>query len=207
MTMNEMLWGNYTNRKFRNIFPNYESFENTYLSDCPELLPKNFKPDQNNHYPDIKLTYILLLSYYGNSTVANDDENQFKFKLFSTIFRYGPTWKMRTDIQDKLRAINLDDDSWREGGFNILNTSVNPSTQPANNSEQILETINQQNTSRYKKGKLAAYGELYALLKTDVVGEYIDKFKKLFLQVVEPQLPLWYVTNLTNTEEDDNDLE
>lgn len=37
------------------------------------------------------LLYYLLYAKYGNSPIANRDENQFKYKVFGTIFQYGPT--------------------------------------------------------------------------------------------------------------------
>ena len=47
-------------------------------------------------YEDIK-------AKYGNNPIANKDINQFKYKLFSTVFMYGPTWAKRLDIQKILR--------------------------------------------------------------------------------------------------------
>ena len=35
--------------------------------------------------------YYLLYARYGNTPIANYDENQFKYKVFSIIFQYGPT--------------------------------------------------------------------------------------------------------------------
>ena len=43
--------------------------------------------------------YYLLYAKYGNSPIANFDENQFKYKIFTIIFQYGPTWEKRLDIQ------------------------------------------------------------------------------------------------------------
>ena len=51
------------------------------------------------------LLYYLLYSKYGNSPIANRDENQFKYKVFGTIFSYGPTWEKRLDIQSTLRGL------------------------------------------------------------------------------------------------------
>ena len=47
--------------------------------------------------------YYLLYGKYGNTPIANYDTNQFKYKLFSVIWQYGPTWEKRLDIQKKLR--------------------------------------------------------------------------------------------------------
>ena len=35
--------------------------------------------------------YYLLYAKYGNTPIANYDENQWKYKMFSVIFQYGPT--------------------------------------------------------------------------------------------------------------------
>ena len=51
------------------------------------------------------LLYYLLYAKYGNSPIANRDENQFKYKVFGTIFQYGPTWQKRLSIQETLRGL------------------------------------------------------------------------------------------------------
>lgn len=38
-----------------------------------------------------KTLYLLLYGRYGNNPIANQDVNQWKIKLFSVIFQYGPT--------------------------------------------------------------------------------------------------------------------
>ena len=35
--------------------------------------------------------YYLLYARYGNNPIANYDEEQFKYKIFSIVFQYGPT--------------------------------------------------------------------------------------------------------------------
>lgn len=53
--------------------------------------------------------YYLLYAKYANNPIANYDENQFKYKVFSIIFQYGPTWEKKLSIQDTLRGLQLDD--------------------------------------------------------------------------------------------------
>lgn len=53
--------------------------------------------------------YYLLFAKYGNSPIGNRDEEQFKYKVFSVVFQYGPTWEKRLAIQTNLRALSLDD--------------------------------------------------------------------------------------------------
>ena len=53
--------------------------------------------------------YYLLYARYGNTPIANYDENQWKYKMFSIIFQYGPTWEKRLDIQNTLRGLQIAD--------------------------------------------------------------------------------------------------
>lgn len=53
--------------------------------------------------------YYLLYARYGNTPIANYDENQWKYKMFSIIFQYGPTWEKRLDVQNTLRGLQISD--------------------------------------------------------------------------------------------------
>ena len=143
--------------------------------------------------------YYLLYARYGNNPIANRDTNQFKYKILSIIFQYGPTWEKKLDIQTKLRDIT--DDDLLKGSKAIYNAALNPSTTPTTSSLEELTYINSQNTTNYKKSKMDAYSQLLELLETDVTGEFINKFKICFKQFVAPEKPLLYVSE--EDEEDD----
>ena len=53
--------------------------------------------------------YYLLYARYGNTPIANYDEEQWKYKIFSIVFQYGPTWEKRLDIQNTLRGLQISD--------------------------------------------------------------------------------------------------
>ena len=177
------LYGNFRARTFSDIFDSFDvfetEFENTVFSaDIGEI--------------NLDLVYYLLYARYGNSTIASSDENQFKYKLFSTIFMYAPAWAKRLEIQKSL--IGLTEDEILTGSTAIYNQALNPSQAPTTQTLEELTYINQQNTTKYKKSKLEGYAILEELIKTDVTEEFIGKFKKLFITVVEPDYPLWYRT-------------
>lgn len=149
--------------------------------------------------PDnVSLVFYLLYARYGNNPIANRDINQWKMKIFSVIFQYGPTWQKRLDIQNKLRAIS--DDDLLKGSKAIYNNALNPSTAPSTASLEELTYINSQNTTNYKKSKMDAYAQLIELLEVDVTEEFLNKFKKCFKVFVAPERPLIYVTE-TDEEE------
>ena len=63
----------------------------------------------SNNPDNVSLVFYLLYARYGNNPIANLDVNQWKFKMFSVIFQYGPTWEKRLAIQETLRGLNLED--------------------------------------------------------------------------------------------------
>ena len=154
-------------------------------------------------HDNVSRTFYLLYAKYGNNPIANNDINQFKFKVFGVIFQFGPTWEKRLDIQEKLRGLSESD--LMTGNRAIYNSALNPATSPSTSSLEELQYINSQNTTNYKKGKMEAYAQLWDLLDTDVTGEYIDKFKICFKQFVAPENPLLYVTDAEEVEEDEGE--
>lgn len=251
--------------------------------------------------------YYLLYARYGNTPIANYDENQFKYKIFSVIFQYGPTWEKRLEVQGLLRQMSLDDmtieavtatsstaiasttasgsttanlsRNYNEAGTNtgtvgnvssssttasndsntstsgdaedIKNHAFNPGTAPSTTAYAPLSYINEQNAAKnvtsgsttasgtaltdvsttatttnnlansttgtlsdantstnatnsseessntglttMSVGKLKGYERLLDLLKSDVTGEFISKFKLCFKQFVMPERTWIYV--------------
>lgn len=144
--------------------------------------------------------YYLLYARYGNSPISNMDENQAKFKLFSIIWQYGPTWEKKLAIQANLRQ--LSDAELREGALSIYNHAFNPSTDPSTASETELDYINEQNTTRQKRSRVGAYMELWQALSTDVTADFLKRFDVCFKQFVGPEKFMYYISD---EEDDDND--
>ena len=156
----------------------------------------------NNSLKDEEATTLFYLLYakYANNPIANYDVNQFKYKMWSIIFQYGPAWAKKLDIQNKLRE--LTDDDIRLGSKAIYNHAFNPSTDPSTASLEELTAINEQNTTNFKKSKLDAYTQLWSIIVTDVTNLFIKKFEPLFKQFVTPERTWIYETNLVDEDED-----
>ena len=135
--------------------------------------------------------YYLLYGRYGNSTIASSDTNRFKYRLWSIIFQYGPTWEKKLDIQSKLR--NLTEAELETGSKAIYNRAENAQTDPSTNALSELPYINEQNTTGYKKSKMDRYAQLYGLLEDDVTDSFLKRFEKLFKIVAMPEDPLLYI--------------
>lgn len=182
----DSVYGNYRTRKFADIWPSADAFIQDYQASA---IPQKLK------VADATTLYYLLYARYGNSSIANSDENQFKYKIFSTIYIGGATWAKKQEIQDKLREMTEDD--ILAGTKAIYNHAFNPQTAPTTDTVDELEYINEQNTTKYKKSKLDGYALLWAILNDGVTETFLREFRYHFLVVVEPQLPLWYVTDIS----------
>lgn len=155
----------------------------------------------NNSLSDGKATTLFYLLYakYANNPIANLDVNQFKYKMWSIIFKYGPAWEKKLDIQNKIRE--LTEDEIRLGSKAIYNHAYNPSTEPSTASLEELTAINEQNTTNYKKSKVDAYMALWQIVVSDVTEAFIKKFEPLFKQFVTPERTWIYVQELEDDEE------
>lgn len=163
----------------------------------------DFVDDMNSCGIPAKLTgayarvlFYLLYARYGNSPIANTDVNQFKYKLFSVIFQYGPAWEKRLEIQDRVREIG--EEELLSGGKSIHNHAYNPGQAPSTASLQELTHINEQNTEIRRRSLVDAYRNLWDLIKTDVTEEFLDKFQYLFKTFVLPENPILFVSEEDN---------
>ena len=171
-------------KKFTDIYPDYATFETDYTGS-----PLNGAITNDN----LEILYYLLYAKYGNSYITNMDENQFKFKLFSIIWKYGPTWEKKLEIQGNLRE--LDEDDILIGASAIYNHAFNPETTPTTQDRTELDYINEQNVTKYTKTQMDAYGQLWSLLATDVTEDFLNRFAVLFKKFISP------VTYLYESEE------
>lgn len=187
----------YDTKLFCEIFDNAADFvteyKNSGLYDATSGHLNNSLSDR-----DATTLFYLLYARYANNPIANFDENQFKYKVWATIFQYGPAWAKKLDIQTKLRE--LTDDEIRLGSKAIYNHAYNPSTDPSTASLEELTAINEQNTTNFKKSKIDGYMGLWQLVVSDVTNEFIKKFEKLFKAFVTPERTLIYVQELEDEE-------
>lgn len=185
-------YGGYRTRTFTEIFTAEGDEGATYEEFARILAETPFAAKLAD--VNTELLFYMLYARYGNSHIAFSDENQFIFALFTMVFQYGPTWAKRLHIQEQLRAIK--DEDLMLGGKAIYNHGYNPSTAPSTSTLEELTTINEQNTTNYKKSKMEGYAILMELLDTDVSEEFLTRFRKLFIKVLAPDRPLLYETTI-----------
>ena len=183
------LYGSYRQKRFTDVYESVEDFLADYKNcGIPTTISDN----------SAQTLFYLLYGSYGNDIVASSDINRFKYKLFSIIFQYAPTWEKQLEIQTKLRGLTEND--IRLGSRQIYNTAQNPSTEPSTDTTDELQYINNQNVTKNQRGVLEGYATLLSLLRTDVTQEFLNRFRKLFLTIVQPEEPLLYITEVDNND-------
>lgn len=185
--MNNDLYGSYLTKTFCDVWGDAESF----ITDVKEsgMFTVNALSDTS-----LTTIYYLLYAKYGNSHIANSDENQFKYRVYSILFTQGAAWEKRVEIQQTLRQMS--EDELRKSSTNINNHSYNPATPPATSSDEALPYIDAQDQNHKVKSRIEGYATLLTLLEDDITTQFIDSFKPLFISFVLPQVPLWYTTEL-----------
>lgn len=172
--------------RFVDVFEKYSDFETAY-----KATPfKDAITDEN-----LEILYYILYARYGNSSITNFSENQFKYKLFNIIWQYGPTWEKRLTLQADIRALSNDD--ILKGATVVYNHAFNPSTEPSTQTQYELPFINDQNVTKYDKTQMDAFTQLWDLLVSDVTEEFVARFKPLFKKFISPYTDL-FVTDKEN---------
>lgn len=182
MMNNNNPYGRYRTKLFTDIWPDAKSFLDDFTASGLAI----------SNTTNVEVAYYMLYARYGNSHIANLDENQFKYRVFTIFYQYLPTLNKKMDIQDKLRSLELNSDDLFEGARVIYNHSYNPSTAPSTNTTTELETINDQNVTKNRRSKLDGYSFLYGMLEDDLWAKFVDRFKKLFITIVQPGKPLLF---------------
>ena len=136
--------------------------------------------------PNLEILYYLLYAKFGNSFITNLDENQWKFKVFSTIWKYGPAWEKKLEIQANLKELDINSEDFLKGAKAIYNKALNPETNPTTAALEELTYINEQNTTNYKKSKMDALTQLWNLIATDVTESFLERFAPLFKKIWNP---------------------
>ncbi len=190
----------YSTNIFTDIYPDATTFISDYKNNgIPYQYTVGTTTYQTLTDTNVEALFYLLYARYGNSPLANRDITQFKYKLFSIIFQYGPAWQKELEVQRKI--MNLSEDDIRLGSKAIYNQALNPQTEPSTAALSELTYINQQNTTNYKKSPLEGYAILMELLKKDVTEEFINKFGRCFKKFVSNERPIIYVTEEEEDEE------
>jgi hypothetical protein len=165
----------YNTKTFTEVFDTYSDFKTEYTSTqkFPMVIDAT---DTESHVSNLQILYYLLYAKYGNSPIANYDENQFKTKMGAIIWQYGPTWEKKVEIQSTLRSLTenqiktgisraisntgtvgtsgsntYNNLTSTDSGQDIHNHAYNPATDPTTQTTIELNYINEQHVDKFGK--------------------------------------------------------
>lgn len=185
----------YSTKTFADVWPSLADFSAAWADYLNAVAPVSGSPFIDSDEEAIPQVYYLLYARYGNNPIANDDEHQWAYKIFSVMFAYGPTWERKLGVQATLRG--LTEDELMEGAKGIFNHSYNPSTAPTTDTMDELTTINEQTVNKTRRSRIDAYGALWDILRANPTEDFLRQFKPCFKVYVGYEWPTVYV------EEDD----
>lgn len=170
--------GRVLNPKFKEIFKTPVEFRNSFKASL--IYPSSAL------FPDTYIDQLFghLQAYYYNSQIASSDVAQFKLKLFSIMATDGIIWCKKQEVLNKL--LTLTEDEIRDGGLSWQNMAMNPGDfqDGKMGSDEFLDFIQNQNTFKKTNSKLDALS-VYTYALHNSTKAFIDKFKKLFMTVVD----------------------
>lgn len=173
----------YSTKILTDIWGNASDFVTDFKA-CPFYVATTYTDDNLNEL------YYLLYARYGNAAIAGFDENQWKYRMYTTIHSYMPTYLQKAKIQADLRALGLD--VIKDGGQTINNHAVSPTDPISTDSDTILTYINDQVVGNVRLSDLEGYVKKYNVLDDTIIDEFLNKFRDLFIKITYPQFPLLY---------------
>ena len=174
-------------KTFNQVWKDYNLFKTDYDASPFTGAIHEGEVIQDKTMPDnLEIVYYLLYAKFGNSFITNLDENQWKFKVFSTIWKYGPAWEKKLDIQAELKKLDITSKDFLQGAKAIYNKALNPETEPSTAALTELNYINEQSTTNYQKSKMDALTQLWNLIATDVTDSFLERFAPLFKRIWNP---------------------
>ena len=176
-------------KTFNQVWKDYNLFKTDYDASSfagaiheGEIVEGKPEPMPDN----LQILYYLLYAKFGNSFITNLDENQWKFKVFSTIWKFGPTWEKKLEIQAELKGLDIKSKDFLKGARAIYNKALNPESDPSTAALEELNYINEQTATNYEKSKMDALTQLWSLIVTDVTERFLERFTPLFKKIWNP---------------------
>jgi len=178
--MFESQYGLYRTNTFVEVFPNKQKFREYY----EEVGLGGFQKEET-----LGNLWTLLYARRGNDAVLSSDQQRFVYNLFSIVFKYGPDFEKKMELQKKIRS--LTEEELSKGTTAIYNHADNPSTIPTSQDFEQLHKIDSQTATGYKKARVDSLMLQYDAMNTRYIEEFLRRFDNLF-SPFPAEIPLYY---------------
>jgi len=169
------------NNKFKNIFPDYETFRDWYAN---TPLSNDFLAEKGDdyEYTDVpsERTFTIIAYHYNGSTVNTSIES-FKQMFANELFTYYKEFEATTKAIDELMALKDEDIIINDSM--ITNIADIPETSQSTNTLKV-DFISQQQKMIQEKGKLRVKREQISNKRAYTTKTFINRFRYLFIRVL-----------------------
>ena len=182
--MDNLMTKTYLTRTYSDIYPTIDKFSTDFGK------YSRFSLDTDGQ----ERLWLLIMSKYGDSHVRYTNENLFSLRLFTEINCY---WPMVLAIErDQKRLRDAENTDFQVGGKMITNTGAHNTSNLQTDAAEGSVQLNAQNVTSTERNELGVLIDRQLAYKSDEEDRFLDGLKPLFIQILQQQRDLLYVTEV-----------
>lgn len=186
--MDDLMTKTYLTRTYSDIYPELSFFQTDYNKFCKLELSEDEQEE----------LWLLIMSKYGDSHVRYTNETLFALRLFKEVNCYWPMVQAIRRDQKRLREATNED--FQKGGEVVTNAGAHNTSDIQTDADSGAVQLNAQNVTNTKRNELGVLIDRQLAYKADEEDRFLDGLKPLFIQILQAQRDLLYVTEV-----EDND--
>lgn len=136
--------------------------------------------------------FYELSARYTDGHIRYTNIMQFKLKLGALLSTYGPLYFQQLALIKDASSRTIED--YLRDGKVLTAVADNNNSMPAVGSENELPYTNAQSVTNSTRAIDVALSVKRGLLRDEVSNAFYNRFKELFISILIPQTPLWFVT-------------
>lgn len=174
----------YLTRTYSDIYPEVSYFQR----DFEKFGRLELSPEEQERL------WLLIMSKYGDSHVRYTNETLFALRLFTEVNCY---WPMVLAVErDQKRLRDADNVDFQRGGKMVTNTGAHNTSNVQTNAEEGAVQLNAQNVTSTERNELGVIIDRGLAYKADEEDRFLDKLRPLFIQILQEQRDLLYITEV-----------
>lgn len=187
--MDDLMTKTYLTRTYSEIYPELSFFQTDFDKFCNVELSEEEQEE----------LWLLIMSKYGDSHVRFTNENLFALRLFKEVNCYWPMVQAIRRDQKRLRDATNED--FQKGGEMTTNTGAHNTSDLQTNAESGSVQLNAQNVTNTKRNELGVIIDRQLAYRADEEDRFLDGLKPLFIQILQAQRDLLYVTEVEGNDD------
>lgn len=187
--MDDLMTKTCLTRTYSEIYPELSFFQTDFDKFCNVELSEEEQEE----------LWLLIMSKYGDSHVRFTNENLFALRLFKEVNCYWPMVQAIRRDQKRLRDATNED--FQKGGEMTTNTGAHNTSDLQTNAESGSVQLNAQNVTNTKRNELGVIIDRQLAYRADEEDRFLDGLKPLFIQILQAQRDLLYVTEVEENDD------